>query len=315
MIVCAAPSPSIDKLFVTTTLAPGRIHRPDELVARAGGKGLNVARAAHSLGADVVAVALVAGHAGRWIADELAGDGVPADLSWGEGETRTSLSVAADGALTEFYERGEPPGARAWEDFRARLARVARAAAWVSVSGSLPPGVEGGEAARLVAAARAGGARVAIDQHGPALAVALTAAPDLVKVNAAEAAELTGEATPAAAAAALRRAVVEAGAAEPVVAVTLGERGALLLAGAGAVHGAIDVRAPYPVGSGDAFLAGLLAAAPPPGGSWLGAFSLALGAGAANAELPGAGSLDPDRARALAERVVLGGTPRLGSAR
>ena len=313
MIACAAPSPSIDKLFSTAALTPGAIHRPDALVADAGGKGLNVARAAHALGADVLAVALVAGHAGQWIAGRLEAAGVPAELVWGEGETRTSLSVAAEGALTEFYERGEPPGAHAWEAFAARVAAVATDAAWVAVSGSLPPGVDRAEAGRLVAAARAAGARVAVDQHGAWLASALGAAPALVKVNAAEAEELTGESAPLAAASALRERLTAAGTADPVVAVTLGERGALLLAGDEALEGGIALRAPYPVGSGDAFLAGLLARAPAPGGSWLAAFSLALGAGAANAELPGAGRLDPDRARALAAQVVL--SPRLGSAR
>jgi 1-phosphofructokinase family hexose kinase len=303
MIVCAAPSPSIDKLFTTPALTPGGIHRPDALVARAGGKGLNVARAAHALGCDVLAVALVAGHAGRWIAERLDEDGVPSELVWGEGETRTSLSVAADGALTEFYERGDPPGEAAWERYRERVAQLAPAGGWLALSGSLPVGVAAAESGRLVALARAAGARAAVDQHGPHLAASLTAAPELVKVNASEAEELTGATTPEAAAAALRRRLLEAGAVDPVVVVTLGERGALLLEGGEPVHGRLDLRAPYPVGSGDAFLAGLLAAAPPPGGSWRDALALALGSGAANAEVPGAGSLDPARARTLAAQT------------
>ncbi len=290
------------------------------------------------------AVALVAGHAGRWIADRLAADGVPADLIWGAGETRTCLSVAAGGALTEFYEHGDPPGDDVWAVFAARVAAVAGRAAWVALCGSLPPGVDVSEAARLVAAARAAGARVAVDHAGATLEAALDAGPDLVKVNAAEAEELTGEADPLAAAIALRARLGAAGrppdaprgiagvatdasrrserpphgvatdpadAAHPVVAVTLGERGALLLAGDDALQGSLDVRAPYAVGSGDAFLAGLLTTAPAPGGAWRDALALALGAGAANAEQAGAGRLDPGRARALAARAVL----RLGSAR
>ena len=300
MILCAAPSPSIDKLFATSDLTPGDIHRPDALVARAGGKGLNVARAAHALGCDVLAVALLAGHAGRWIEDRLAEAGVPSDLTWGAGETRTSLSVAAGGALTEFYERGDPPGQAAWARYRDRVVQLAPEDGWVAVCGSLPVGVAPEESGRLVARARVAGARVAVDQRDAMLAASLDAGPELVKVNAREAADLTGGAAPEAAAAALRQRVLDAGAVDPVVAVTLGERGALLLAGAEPVHRTLDLRAPYPVGSGDAFLAGLLAAAPPPGGSWQDALALALGSGAANAEVPGAGSLDPARARTLA---------------
>jgi 1-phosphofructokinase family hexose kinase len=300
MIVCAAPSPSIDKLFAATELVPGAIHRPDALIARAGGKGLNVARAAHALGADVLAVALVAGHAGRWIAEQLGAEGVPAELVWGDGETRTSLSVAAGGALTEFYERGDPPGDAAWERYREHVAALAPRDGWMAICGSLPVGVAPGESGRLVAAARTAGARVAVDQHGPPLAAAVAAGADLVKVNAGEAAELTGVAEPEDAAAALRSRLLDAGAADPVVAVTLGERGALLLTGDELTYGGLDVRAPYPVGSGDAFLAGLLTSAPSPGGAWPDALPLALGSGAANAEVAGAGSLDPARARSLA---------------
>ena len=307
MIVCAAPNPSVDKLFVTQAVVHGAIHRPDRLVARAGGKGLNAARAVHALGAEVVAVVLLAGHAGRWIADELVASGVRADAIWAEGETRSALSVAAGGAMTEFYERGIAPGPVAWERFVVRAGAAARGAAWLSISGSLPPGVAAADAAALVRAGRAAGARVAVDQHGPALAAAVAAGPDLVKVNRHEASELTGCTDPADAAVALRAALVAAGAADAVAVVTLGEEGALAVTPAGSLRGDLDVRASYPTGSGDAFLAGLLTVAPTTGVSaaeaWADAMALALGAACANAETEGAGTFDAPRARALADRA------------
>jgi fructose-1-phosphate kinase PfkB-like protein len=64
-------------------------------------------------------------------------------------------------------------------------------------------------------------------------------------------------------------------------------------------EGVLYVRGRYPVGSGDAFLAGLVTALDD-GASWEDALRLALGAGAANAEMPGAARLDPARARTLA---------------
>ncbi|WCB94812.1 Tagatose-6-phosphate kinase [Baekduia alba] len=306
MIVCAAPNPSIDKLFIVDAVSVGSIHRPDRLISRAGGKGLNVARAAHALGADVVAVALLAGHAGRWIADELVEAGVKTETVWAEGESRSSLSVAAGGAMTEFYERGTPPGPVSWDAFVASVRAVARdGATWLSISGSMPPHVPAEEAVRLVASGREVGARVAVDQHDRALAAALTAGPDLVKVNRHEAADLTGHADPQRAAAALREQAV-AGGADPATAltvVTLGEEGALMLLPDGStVHGDLDVRAPYPTGSGDSFLAGLLAA-DDAGAAPADALAVALGAATANAEAEGAGTFDAGRARALAERA------------
>jgi 1-phosphofructokinase family hexose kinase len=307
VIVCAAPNPSIDKLFVTGPLVPGAIHRPDRFVARPGGKGLNVARAAHTLGADVVAVALLAGHAGRWIAEELVEAGLRTDAVWADGETRSSLSVAtADGALTEFYERGTAPGPHAWGAFVARVGAAAHGARWLAISGSMPLAVAPAEAAALVAAGRAAGARVAVDQEGAALAAALAAGPDLVKVNRHEAEGLTGERDPARAAALLLERLVAAGRRDPVAIVTLGEDGAVARTAGGALHGDLDVRAPYPTGSGDAFLGGLLATAPEPGAgadAWSGALAAALAAGCANAEAEGAGTLDPERAATLTERA------------
>ena len=77
MIVCLAANPSIDKLFEIDRLVKGDIHRPLGLVQAAGGKGLNAARAAHALGADVIAVALLRGHAGKWLEEQLSAEGVP----------------------------------------------------------------------------------------------------------------------------------------------------------------------------------------------------------------------------------------------
>ena len=115
MIVCVAANPSIDKLFEVERLVKGDIHRPIGFEQTAGGKGLNVARAAQALGGDVRAVALMRGHAGRWLAETLAAEGVPGEYVWTHGENRASLSVAdrETAGLTEFYEHGsEVPGGR-----------------------------------------------------------------------------------------------------------------------------------------------------------------------------------------------------------
>src|SRR6185436_13566490 len=76
VIVFVAGSPSIDRTHEVHALEPGAIHRPTRVVAVAGGKALNAARAAHHLGAEVRAIALLGGHAGRWIADALLREGL-----------------------------------------------------------------------------------------------------------------------------------------------------------------------------------------------------------------------------------------------
>src|SRR5207245_3480042 len=94
VIVCVSPNPSIDKLFAVERLAPGAIHRPVSFVRVPGGKGLNVARSAATLGAEGRAVALLGGQHGRWIADELEARGLPRPCVWQEGDARHGASGA-----------------------------------------------------------------------------------------------------------------------------------------------------------------------------------------------------------------------------
>ncbi len=156
MILCVAANPSIDRLFTVDQLVLGEIHRPAEFVQLAGGKGLNVARAAVELGGDAEAVALLGGHAGRWIAEELAAEGIRLHVAWAAAETRSSLSVAgALEGLTEFYEHGFPVEPDEWAGFTRLVAELAPRARWMTLSGSLPSGAPDDGYAGL-AAARAG---------------------------------------------------------------------------------------------------------------------------------------------------------------
>lgn len=305
MIVCLAANPSIDKLFEVEKLEPGSIHRPTVLTQVPGGKGLNVARAAAALGADVTAVALLRGHAGKWIEEALATEGVPGRFVWAHGENRSALSVAdrETRRLTEFYERGSEVPASAWVELAHAVEQALAGASWLTMSGSLPVGIPVHGYGELIGSAHGAGVRTAIDSHGEALGSALIAGPEFVKVNASEAAESLGG--PVEAAEAAREFRRGAGGDGHGAVVTEGGAGAVLAAPDGSVwRGELDATGPYPVGSGDAFLAGFVVSMER-GAEWADAFVLALGAAAANAELPGAGRLERSRAESLAERARL----------
>ena len=309
MIVCLVANPSIDKLFEVERLVRGDIHRPLGFVQTAGGKGFNVARAVRALDADVIAVAMLRGHAGRWLSEQLAAEGVRGEFVWTHGENRSSLSVAdrETGGLTEFYEHGSEVPAASWAELMEATARQLTADSWLTISGSLPLGAPEDGYRDLVAEARAAGIRVALDSEGERLRLALEAGPDVVKVNAAEAGELLGIPTSRrdeAIAAALKLRELSGGDGHAGL-VTRGAEGVVLAAPDGVLYEAtLYVRGRYPVGSGDAFLAGLVAGLDR-GGDWEDALRLALGAATANAELPGAGRLDPGRAVELAKQAVV----------
>jgi 1-phosphofructokinase family hexose kinase len=309
VIVCLAANPSIDKLFEVERLVAGGIHRPLGFVQVAGGKGLNAARAAHRLGGEVRVAAILRGHAGRWLEETLQAEGIAGAFVWTHGENRSSLSVAdrSAGNLTEFYEHGPVAPEAAWVELIDAASGLFRPGNWLTISGSMPRGLRDGGYRDLLAEARAAGMRIAIDAEGEPLRLALDAGPEIVKVNAAEASGLLGEtvaerehALPASA-----KLRTLAGGEGHAGIVTRGADGVAVAAPDGARYeGVLYERGRYPVGSGDAFLGGLVVGLDR-GDRWPGALRLALGAAAANAELPGAGALDAARADGLAARVEI----------
>jgi 1-phosphofructokinase family hexose kinase len=305
-ILAIAVSPAVDRLVEVDRLVPGEIHRPRTVTVVPSGKALNAARAAAALGAPVTAVGLLRGHAGRWLEEALAGSSVEARFAWGSGETRTVTSVAdaEEGRLTEFYELGDPMLAGDLEALEALIGEaLAERPAVALMGGSLPPGTPTETYPRIVVMAAAADVPAAVDV-GAATATTLAARPWLVKANAAEAAAALGTtvATVEDAVAAVARFVA---AGSSVAIVTLGTAGAVARLGEGTWRvGAPPRRGRYPVGSGDAFLAGLLVACLE-GASPAEQLRLATGAAAANALVPGAGRLDPSVARAIALDVAV----------
>ena len=307
MIVCLAANPSVDKLFEVERLRPGSIHRPDGFVQVAGGKGLNVARAAHALGGEVRAVALLRGHTGKWLEEMLAAEGVRGSFVWTHGENRASLSVAdrETGGLTEFYEHGSEVPEASWVETvqavadalpRRRLAHDQRVAAARRAARRLPRGRRRGPRGRR--------ARWPSTPRASCSGSRCGARPDVVKVNAHEAAGLLDVATDTreGAVTAARELRERAGGDGHAGLVTRGADGVVLAAPDGSCwEGRLYVHGRYPVGSGDSFLAGLVVAldrAPRSGGDlWGEALQLALGAATANAELAGAGRLEPGARR------------------
>ncbi len=296
MIRCLALSPALDVTYVVDGFRVGDIHRPTSVLHTAGGKALNVARVLERIGSPVSVLAVLGGHTGRRVRDLLT---VPTEVIEVDAETRTCVTVASDGALTELYEPPVPVDDATWARLAAATLDSAHEGDWIAISGSQPDGL-GPDLAALVVRLRERGVHVAIDVHGPALAAVIETKPDLVKVNRAEAAAVLGG-RPEAAGLALRLAVLTGG----IAVVTDGEHGSYAVQGATAVHVAADpVRGNYPVGSGDAYLGGLLhglsgdVSLPQ-------ALRFAAACASANAAIPRAGEFSLDDVEAAFERIVV----------
>lgn len=299
-------APAVDRTHLVPELRPGAIHRPARVLARPGGKGFNVAHVLVTLGADVTIAAPLAGASGRWQAEQATANGLDVRPTWIPGELRTCLSVfaAADASLTEFYEPPLPVAQADWDRFVAEALETMDQAdpGLVAVSGKLPAGLARDGLARLVRGLAAQGRSVALDADGHGFAEAAAALPPtaLLKVNGAEAAAWL--AVPHVTPDVLRTATRATDAGTLVV--TLGREGALAVGPHGAAWrlGTAPVSGHFPVGSGDAFLAGMLAVRAV-GGDLVAQLRLGAGAAAANTEQPGAGIVDAARARELAALV------------
>lgn len=238
MIVTVTPNPALDLTWHVDRIVPGGTHRADAGVARAGGKGLNVARVAHAAGAQVVAVATAGGPGGEEFAAELAASGVPAELVPVAAPTRRSIALVDEhlGDTTIVNERGVALAAKDWDVLTSavsrRLAAEGEGERVLVISGSLPPGAPDELLPSLIALGREAGAVVIVDTSGPALLAAADAGADVLKPNAAELAEATGVSDP------------EAGARELI------RRGASLVLLSRGAEGMLALPAPAPSGSG-----------------------------------------------------------------
>jgi len=192
VIVTVCLNPAIDVTYRVLELSVGRSHRVLEVHARAGGKGVNVARVLHQLDEPVTVAGLCGGATGAEIAADLQRSGLPAAFTLISGQSRRTVTVVDARDATVFNEPGPPVSAAEWTAFTAAFDEIAKAGRVVVASGSVPPGCPDTAYAELVAIARANGAAVVLDAEGEQLRHALRARPDVAKPNAAEVDHLFG---------------------------------------------------------------------------------------------------------------------------
>ncbi|WP_210648601.1 1-phosphofructokinase family hexose kinase [Nocardioides sp. SYSU D00065] len=316
MILTLTPNPSFDRtVALDGPLDRGQVHRVVSVTSQAGGKGVNISRAAVS--ADIPSIAVVPALKDDPFVLELLGAGIDCRPVRPAGSVRVNLTITEpDGTTTKLNSPGAEVGAEDLERMAEAVLARASVADWTVLAGSLPAGAPAEFYAHLVRRLRAVGGHVAVDtSEGPlqALVDALpSAAPDLMKPNGEELASFTGgdadalEADPAATAVAARQ-LVERGVG--AVLATLGGNGAVLVTAEGAWHAT-----PPPttvvstVGAGDSSLFGYLLgdmrglAAPE-------RLALAVAYGSAAAGLPGTTIPQPSQLRTeLVGVTALGGT-------
>jgi tagatose 6-phosphate kinase len=302
LVVTVTVNPAIDKTYFIHELSAGTLHRVQEVLQLAGGKGLNVARVLHELDVDCAATGFLAGTSGEWIAGQLSATGMREAFVRMRGETRTTLAVVErEGRVTELLEAGPTVPAEAATELMDVVQRLASTAAYATISGSLAPGLPPEYYRSIVTAVQRQGVHACVDTSGPALQNVLEARPYLVKINHHELADWSGQAN--ASAENLRESLQRLQQHCTIALVTAGADGSYAYDG----HTFWQVTAPSvnalnPTGSGDAFLAGLVAGLAR-GESLHQALRVAVAAGASNAAHRGAGEIDVGQVKQLVPQV------------
>jgi 1-phosphofructokinase family hexose kinase len=197
MIVTLTANPSIDRTVqLEQRLERGSVLRAHSTRSDPGGKGVNVARVLAAADLDVLAV--LPGNGGDPLLSALAAGGIPHIGVATTGLARTNITIAEpDGTTTKINEPGATLSGSTLDALAQELIVRADTALWFALSGSRPPGVPLGWYGELVAALRDHPCKVAVDTSDAPLTALAEAfpdsAPDLLKPNGEELAQLTGD--------------------------------------------------------------------------------------------------------------------------
>jgi 1-phosphofructokinase family hexose kinase len=194
MIITVTLNAAIDKTLEVPNFRLGRRHRSVEQTTMAGGKGVNVARALKRLGQPVIATGLAGGPTGTRIVEQLTEESILNDFVRIREESRSNTAVTdpTTGEQTEINERGPAVTAQEVELFSDKLLYLARGAQICVFAGSLPRRVEPTLYADLIRELRKLGVTTIVDTDGDPLRQAVRAEPSVVSPNVLEAEELVG---------------------------------------------------------------------------------------------------------------------------
>ncbi|HLB27274.1 MAG TPA: 1-phosphofructokinase [Dehalococcoidia bacterium] len=288
MIVTVTLNPAIDQTLVLDRFVAGDTLRVRASRFDPGGKGINVSRVVKELGGQTVAMGFAPGGLGRYIEQTLKSEGIECDFVHTKGETRTNITIVDETRhmQTILSDPGPETDEKFVEQLLGKLRKRLKANDWLVIAGSIPPPLAPKVYAEMIGLAREKWVHAVLDADGPALAAGIAAKPEMVKGNRRElerllSRHLDDEESTLKAAHVLREMTIR------TAVVTRGREGAIAECDEGSWRSlAPRVRAVSAVGSGDAFLAGVVLSLSH-GGTMEEALRLGVAAGTAAVLTPG----------------------------
>lgn len=258
MILTITLNPSVDISYKLDQLFLDGINRVSDVSKTAGGKGLNVTRVIQQLNEDVAASGFLGGSLGNFIRTEISNHNIDDFFIEIRGETRNCIAMIHDDKQTEILESGPKINNMEAVRFLKNFQETVQTADVVTVSGSLPKGLDKDFYTQLIEIANKNNTPLLMDTNGTVLKDTLKSAykPFLIKPNQEEIADLLG--TPITDLSNLTSALLSPTFNEiPWVIVTLGAEGAVVMHNKKIYQVSTPgIDAINPVGSGDSVIAG-----------------------------------------------------------
>ena len=259
MILTITANPSVDMSYQIDKLNIDGVTRTDNVIKHAGGKGIHVGYVLKELGEKVIHSGFVGGKLGEFLEENLKEKDQESRFIRIKELTRNCIAILHEGKQTEILEAGPTIREAERDEFINSLDKISEGCKVISMSGSLPKGLDSSFYEEIIAYAKNKGIFVAVDTSGETLKDVVSAEikPDLIKPNETEVADLLGEEiTKDNIKDALKKSLLSE---IEYVIVSLGKDGAVVKAGDRIFKASVPkVTAINPVGSGDSSLAGAI---------------------------------------------------------
>jgi tagatose 6-phosphate kinase len=259
-ILCIGPTPASQRVLVFRNLALDTVNRAETTLDGIAGKSVNVAKVLKALGENPIATGFIGGDRGPIIQSALKQLGIVTRFVKVAPETRQCTTVIDEsaGTNTELVQESDAVPRDKYRELMEVVRKWTGRCRAMVISGTLTPRAPTDFYRRCAQLATERGLLSVVDAKGPALIEALKARPGVVKPNRSELAVTVGHelVTEADLMSAMRE-LCARGALRVIV--TSGKDPALAFDGQRfwRIH-APNIAAVNPIGSGDAFTAGLV---------------------------------------------------------
>ncbi|ARF13357.1 1-phosphofructokinase [Sporosarcina ureae] len=192
MIFTCTFMPTVDYTAYLSNFERGELNRTNEVYYYPGGKGINVSRVVHRLGAETVACGFIGGFTGDYIEDFLQKEGIKTDFIRTTDITRINVKIKS----TEETELNGPGPILNEKNFQRLLERISRLTEddWLVIAGRIPASLPSSFVSELATLCEKNKVRLVVDTSGPALKQIMEITkPFLIKPNEQELGELVGK--------------------------------------------------------------------------------------------------------------------------